>query len=429
MATKDRPVSADMGDGPAEDPVEAWRRKATQTYTWVLSGVLLLFVILALLHPALQARHKALTVAAWLLTLAAALLRRIPFRARVLLTVLSSWVFAAAMLDRGGVFLNVRLPLATIPVLVFVLAGIRLGVAVGLLNATLLALAFLATERGWLPQAPPPWQEGEWVIQAIGTTALMLPLLLMVAWFVHRLTALLRREQAVAGRLQTEAAERERLEGEVLDAGERESRRIGAELHDGVCQDLTGLSLRGKRAQKALEAAGRPEAEDLRGIVEGLGEAIGEVHGLSRRLSPGRLTGRDLAGALDDLVRRTAEVSDARVTFRSAGDGSALDPRVTLQLYRIAQEALSNAVRHAGASHIEVLLSHDRGPTMLRVDDDGRGMPADSGDTGGLGLDTMLWRASRAGALLLVGPRPGGGTRVECWMPVEPAERGGLDGA
>ncbi len=247
------------------------------------------------------------------------------------------------------------------------------------------------------------------VVSAIG-----LPPLVLFTAFTQHLVTTIRRGNLTAARLRAEAADRERLESEVLEAGERESRRIGSELHDGVCQNLAGLLLRAKRTEKALEADGRPETAALRELVEGLGEAIGEAHGLSQHLSPGRLTDQDLAGAIGDLVRRTAEVAEATITFRSTGAGASGNPATTLHLYRIAQEAIANAVRHSNAVRIEVGLEQAPGATRLSIDDDGRGLPEDATGRDGLGLKTMRWRARMIGGDLAIGPRPGGGTRLEC---------------
>ena len=417
-------MSEPAGPLPTEDvrarvdqALGAWRRKATDAFTLVTAAVHFVIVVPFILGHRLGLAYAVLAALAWVLTLGAAVLRHLSVSWRVWLLAGSVGVYAGAMLARGGVFLSFRPVLLVFPMVVVMLAGVRRGLAVGLAHVVFAALAFVATEAGWLPQAPPAWTEGEWMVQSASTIGLALPSLLLLAWFGHYLTTTIRRESVAALRLRVEAADRERLEGEVLEAGERESRRIGNELHDGVCQDLTGLLIRAKRSQKALEAEGRPEAEALGVVVQGLGDAIGEIHDLSRRLSPGRLTGQDLAGALGDLVRRTAETAEPAITFLASGEGPELDAVATLHLFRITQEALANAVRHAGASRVEVRLAHDAAGTVLSVDDDGAGLQAGAGQRPGLGLDTMRWRARKAGGTLTVSPRASGGTRVECRVP------------
>lgn len=404
-------------------PLAAWQRRATDAYSLVLATVHVVVLPAFLPSPTLPLVSKVLMSCSAALNVAAAGLRRLPVRARVALLVVAVWLFAAGALARAGVFGNFRVSLLTTPLVVLMLAGVRAGLAVGVIDLALVAAALAATEAGWLPQASGPWTPGDGVAQMAGILGGMVPQFLLLVWFARHLAGSLRREHETAERLRAEAADRARLESEVLDAGERESRRIGNDLHDGVCQDLTGLLLRSKRAQKSLAAEQRPEAEALRGLVAGLGDAIGDVHALSRRLSPGALTGRNLADALDDLVRRTADAAETSVAFRAEGDGPTADPRAALQLFRVAQEAVGNALRHSQGTRIEVALVRGPTATVLRVDDDGRGLPADAAERGGLGLRTMRWRATNAGGALVIGPRPGGGTRVECTVPGEAGAR------
>jgi signal transduction histidine kinase len=411
------PARAD--DAAVDASLDAWRRKATDTYTSVMAAATLpVAFVLPLLHRTTLLQNT-LTIVAWFFAFAAAVIRRLSARKRLWLFAASIWVLACAMLNRGGVFLNFRLPLIQLPLAFVMLAGVRLGIFVGAINMLFMLAALWATEAGLLPQAAPPWSGAEAWLQTLTMLVNAVPQLLLLAWFSHHLSTSIRREYLTAARLRAEAAERQRLENEVMAAGEQASRRIGDELHDGVCQDLTGLLLQTKRAQKTLASEERPEALALQGIVEGLGDTIGEIHGLSRNLNPGWLTGRDLAGAIEDLVRRSAEVADAEIVFHATGGASALDSIASSHLFRIAQEAIANAVRHSGAKQIEVVLTHDPAATVLRIDDDGCGFPQVVSNRQGLGLKTMRWRAAKAGGALTIGPRPEGGARVECRVPVE----------
>jgi signal transduction histidine kinase len=411
------PPLSEADDASGEASIDAWRRKATDVYSAVMAAASLPVAFgLPFLHRTTW-RQNVLGIVAWLLVFGAAVVRRLRVRMRVWLMVAAVWMFAWGMLDRGGIFLNFRLPLIEVPLAVVILAGVRRGLLVGAVNVLFILAAVWATEAGLLPQAPPSWSGHEAWLQTVMIFVNAVPQLLLLAWFSHHLSTSIRREHLTAARLRAEAAERQRLENAVMAAGEQASRRIGDELHDGVCQDLTGLLLQTKRAQKTLAAEERPEAQALQGIVEGLGDTIGEIHGLSRNLNPGWLTERDLAGAIDDLVRRSAEVADAEIVFRAAGGAPGLDAMATSQLFRIAQEAIANAIRHSGARRIEVLLAHEPSATILRVDDDGRGFPRGFANRQGLGLKTMSWRAAKVGGALTVGPRPEGGVRVECRLP------------
>ena len=401
-----------------KDPIGQWRRKAMNAYALAIAAMEGLLVLPTVLLASIPSAYKAASVAAASLAISAAALRRASIGLRAALLLLSSWLWAGTMLARAGIFHEFRVVLLLFPLPMLVLVGVRTGLVVALIDFALLVAALWATEVGLLPQAVPPWFDGEWLFHALGAVGIGVPIVLLLAWFSQHLVRTVRREQVAVEHLQGEAAARGRLEGELIEVGERERRRIGHDLHDGVCQDLTGILIRARRAQTRLQTGKGLEPEEMEGIVESVGDAIREIHDLSRELSPGSLGGRDLVGALDDLVRRASGVSEAEVTFRSRGEGPSTDPTEALQAYRIAQEAVANAMRHAGAGRIEVTLVRDPGGMTLRVEDDGCGLKPDGGSGPGLGLRTMAWRAERAGGTFAMGPGSNGrGTRMECRIP------------
>ena len=403
-----------------KDPIGQWRRKAMNAYTLAIAAMDGLLVLPTVLLASIPSVYKAASVAAASLAISAAVLRRASIGLRAALLLLSSWLWAGTMLDRAGIFHEFRLVLLLFPLPMLVLVGVRTGLVVALIDFALLVAALWATEAGLLPQAAPPWFGGEWLFHALGTVGIGVPIVLLIAWFSQHLVHAVRREQVAVVQLQDEAAARGRLECELIEVGERERRRIGHDLHDGVCQDLTGILIRARRAQTRQEAGKDLEPGAMKEIVESVGDAIREIHDLSRELSPGALAGRELSGALDDLVRHAAGASEAEVTFRSEGDGPVTEPAEALQAYRIAQEAVANAVRHSGAGRIEVTLVRDQGGLTLRVEDDGCGLKPDNGSGLGLGLRTMTWRAERAGGTFAVGPGTNDrGTRVECRIPTK----------
>jgi signal transduction histidine kinase len=377
--------------------------------------------------------YSAAFVAAWILVVAAAGLRRWPVWTRVALLMVTEYMNVAVALDYRGTWMNFRLPLAVSPVIVLVLVGARSGLAVTAINFGVLVAGFAATDAGWLTQAPLPWQGNDLAIQTTVAVAEIVPKLVLIAWFNRYLIGAVRREKATATRLaevsaslRREAAERERLQGEVLDAGERERQMIGLDLHDGVCQDLAGVMLKAKALEMAVDGRAMPEADTARSLVRELGQAIGDVHGLSRRLGPGHIESGDLPAALVELARGFGEAGLA-VSVRTSGRGNRVEGAVATQLYRVAQEALANAARHSGATRVEVALDCDPEATVLRVEDDGCGVGAAPARKGGLGLRSMAWRAEVLGGKVDVSGRPGGGTRVECRIPVAGAQ-GGEDG-
>ncbi len=212
--------------------------------------------------------------------------------------------------------------------------------------------------------------------------------------------------------------EAERLQGAsaALEAQERERTRVARDLHDEVNQALTALVMR----IEALRIKAPPE---LQGELAETGsvatQAMEELLTVARALRPTALDDLGLtaalAGLVEDIARQT-EIVTAFEVDESAGRFHGLDEELQLVTYRVAQEALSNAVRHSGAAHIRVRLMLNEDGLELRVSDDGAGFdsdrPAPSGESAGLGLAGMRERALLVGAVLTVESRPQLGTRV-----------------
>ncbi len=212
----------------------------------------------------------------------------------------------------------------------------------------------------------------------------------------------------------TDITERRGLEREILEISNREQRRIGSDLHDGLGQELTGISLLLGGLASSVRRGTMPRAAELRSLTALVSGAIEQTRTLARGLSPVALDGGGLAHALRALVARTRDLYGLDIRFRSR-----ISPRVTLDaastghLYRIAQESLTNAARHAAATTILVQLNVRGQRVALAISDDGRGLGP--GATGGVGLKIMRYRANMLGGELLIGPRPNGrGTRVTC---------------
>jgi signal transduction histidine kinase len=217
-------------------------------------------------------------------------------------------------------------------------------------------------------------------------------------------------------------------ERELLEAVAHEQRRFGHDLHDGLGQELTGVAL----LVKTLLTRAEREAP---GLVAGLDEVLDYVTGaiatsreVARGASPVDRAHGGLARALEELPRRWASGPFRFACRIDPLAGAALEPLVADNLYRIAQECLSNAARHSGATCIELRLEQaeplSRGGVRLVVEDDGRGIRARQALGEGLGLKIMRARADLVGATLRIGGRVPHGTRVECVHGRVPARRG-----
>ncbi len=211
-----------------------------------------------------------------------------------------------------------------------------------------------------------------------------------------------------------DVTERRRLERDVVEVAEAERRRLGRDLHDGLGQDLAGIAYLAQSLADRLAQARSPEAEVAREIAEMVRECSSRTRALARGLCPVVEEPEGLVHALRDLAETTAEMYDVVCRFECPEPVRLADTTAATHLYRIAQEAVSNAARHGRPRTIVVRLQRRAGAVVLTVEDDGVGMPEGGGPGPGLGLRTMRYRAAQIGGVLEVRPRPGGGTVVRC---------------
>lgn len=217
--------------------------------------------------------------------------------------------------------------------------------------------------------------------------------------------------------------ERKRLEREVLQVATREQQRIGSDLHDGLGQELTGIALLLKGLVPRL---GQSDSATVKGevqqIISLVNQAIDSTRSLARGLSPVPAADDGLLLALEALARQTSERHGVRVTVDDQLDENAgLDDGTATHLYRIAQEALGNALRHGQPRSIAVGLRSDASQIELAVTDDGSGFDHRTLPPLGLGLKIMRFRAQMIGGDLVVESASGQGTTIRCHCPASRA--------
>jgi two-component system sensor histidine kinase UhpB len=203
-------------------------------------------------------------------------------------------------------------------------------------------------------------------------------------------------------------AERRRAGSAALRAQEEERARVARDLHDEVNQSLTGLLLRLEAMREAAPPELEPELEETRSLAN---RAMRELLSLARQLRPTALDDLGLAAAIAGQVEQLRH-SGFEAELVSDGDFSNLDDDVQLVVYRVAQEALTNAARHSGATRIAVGLRRSGDGVELEVADDGRGFAFEQSERG-LGIAGMRERALLIGAELTIESRPGEGTTVK----------------
>jgi PAS domain S-box-containing protein len=212
--------------------------------------------------------------------------------------------------------------------------------------------------------------------------------------------------------------EKKRLEKSILEVSGREQRRIGQDLHDGLGQHLTGIAFLCKVQEQNLAAKQLPEAAAANKIVKLVNEAINKTRELSRGLHPVLDEPNGLMMALQQLAGETEDVFQVPCRFHSNGTILISDENVATHLYRIGQEAVNNAMKHAEPKSIGIVLSASEGFGSLEVSDDGRGFPIHLKGQVGMGLHIMHYRAGMIGGSLEVQKIARGGTRVTCVFPL-----------
>ena len=220
--------------------------------------------------------------------------------------------------------------------------------------------------------------------------------------------------------LREEMQQRKRLEREILEISEQEQRRIGQELHDSLGQQLTGIAIMSKVLQQKLQKRLPDEAARVGEIVQLISQAIDETRQLSRGLHPVALDENGLMSALQALATTTQELFGISCDFRCDEPVLVEDASTAVHLYRIAQEAVTNAMRHAKAQRILIELRADERRAILSIDNDGRRFPKRLPRDKGMGLQIMSYRAEVIGGILEVHGGPTGGTRVTCTFDAKP---------
>lgn len=217
--------------------------------------------------------------------------------------------------------------------------------------------------------------------------------------------------------------ERRRLEAELLEISDREQQRIGHDLHDGLGQQLTGLEMKNfllmeDLAEADLTANREKLLEQARQISTRLRDCVTLTRALARGLAPVNVKAGGLIGALEGLAYNTRVPDKLECRFTCRASLTLDNSQIEGHLYRIAQEAVNNALKHARPKRIQLTLTHEQGQLRLQIKDDGRGLPARKKASAGMGLEIMRHRAHVIGATLEIESKTGHGVQVTCTLPL-----------
>lgn len=422
----------------AGQSIEQWRSRATQILLMVIAALATPRVVMVLIQ---WPTSFSLAARATILTLFTALLA-ITFgpwfgtRTRIWsLTVVSS-ALGAYQLTRSGLAGDGRLTLITLPMFVLAMAGARAAwIAMGISAAIYSVVAF-GMQRGhftgMLVVVDNPTRLSSWIILGVCAAAHAILLAAVIAALLNvyrrslqteRDTAEKLREEVVRRTAALEALEiesrrREKLEAALLNAGEEDRRHMAAEVHDGLCQQLTAALLNCAVAERSGPHGQAVALDHIRLARTMLEQSIDEARSLVHRLAPLQMRGQNLPAALNSLAQQTQKSAEIQCTYDEQGDVGHLSPQAGSHLYRIAQEAVRNAVRHSQAKDVTISLCEGQQGIRLCILDDGVGIvPAAPNPRAGMGMQTMRYRAGLIGAELTVENRPEGGLAVVCILP------------
>lgn len=219
-------------------------------------------------------------------------------------------------------------------------------------------------------------------------------------------------------KLENVIEERKRLEHELLEIAENERRRIGFDLHDDLGQKLTGMALMMKGLERKLANEGHACEQDAHKIHSLMENIILHTHNLARQFSSLDVKGDDLSAVLKGLAGNVKKLFEIECGFSAKGRPPELPQRTTLQLYKIAQEAVSNAIKHGKASQVNIGLAGQNSHLVMTIKNDGLPFAQPSAQSTRMGLRIMHYRANTVGATLQIKALGKSGTIVTCALPI-----------
>ncbi len=233
--------------------------------------------------------------------------------------------------------------------------------------------------------------------------------------------------EAVPGKLFTgivrDISARKQLEREVTEIAAAEQRRIGQELHDGVSQELTGLTMMATALRERVKNDAPASDTLARRVIDGLCQVHKHLRHVSHGLIPVEVDAEGLRAALEELADRVSQQAGIPCQFHCPQPVFVRDSLTATHLYHIVQEATNNALRHGRPERIDIHLQSRSDALVLSIRDNGIGLPAESNRKNGVGLRLMHYRASLIGGILNVGSNGEKGTFVTCMLPDRPQDK------
>jgi signal transduction histidine kinase len=331
--------------------------------------------------------------------------------------------FTAAILCFSAIFIIGDIDYATgyrISLLVFYILPVGFAaIYVGPFFSIFLALVSVAISICTDFWAGMPYSELPTLAWNVG---IVLAVFFIVIALLHTLNRILiRLEASVEQRthaLLSEMKERGRLEREIIDLSEHEQLRFGQELHDVVCQELASVAIATHMLARKLLATEHEETAHAREIALMADHALETTRGVARGFFTAGFDSAGLAEALRETARHTEEKNHISCSVSWQENLKIADENTVIHLFRIAQQAIQNAVKHAGSSQIKVSLERKEDKLQLMIEDNGKGLPVTERKGKGLGLNIMAYRAGLIGGEFKTERPVNGGTRIVCLAPM-----------
>ena len=213
--------------------------------------------------------------------------------------------------------------------------------------------------------------------------------------------------------------ERKRLENELLEIAENERRRIGFDLHDDLGQKLTGVLLISRALEQRLAREGHKEVEEVRKVCELIEQSVHHTHNLAHHFSSIDATGGDFAEVMNGLAATVEKMFSIPCECTMKGEIPPLPENTSAQFYKIAQEAVSNAIKHGKASCVRISISGNPQKLVVTIKNDGIPFSPPANPKARMGLRTMNYRANTIGATFDIKPNQKNGTIVTCVLPLK----------
>lgn len=406
----------------AEDLLH-WRRRTLNIILWTILAVRLVHMVLYLGHNQQHGLPLGLLQLAALapipILFCLAILSRLPhlFRGWGFIG-LGYWNLGMVVVQNHSLAGQLPLGLLTAPIFAVVLLGRSSAWFAAALSTVMYGTVAALSHYGQLPPMPKslatsgPLQS--WFVWIV----LFAPLFVLLDLFTIRFRRLLTSEREYRMRLQKEALERRVLEGALLETTERERQAVGHELHDGICQMITGAMLQCKALEQTLVEDSTTEIGPLRRMTSMLDNALGQARDLAQGLSPGNLTAEALVPTLRELARRLRESFELDCEVEAEDVTRHLSAAQATHLYRIAQESAINAVKHGNPRRILLRLLRKDSNLVLEIQNDGHPWPLAFHERPGMGLRIMQYRSELIGGTLERIDGLNWGSSIRCTMPL-----------